>query len=401
MQPLPRLFVDILNHFGTDLFEEVRLDWIDYRIQTEESLRVHSDFILSREDGLLQQNLPLQLAELDQMLSQEQLDTSLLMRRMVELAAGLETFYQARAREYFVAVPALDQLICAGIATLQKKAHEDAVARRLPLAALAVDELQRCFEDLKEGLPEEIRKAVFHGFQTVREGFALTEVWLEEPRDENLEQALFRCKGGGDLLSHLVHWLAEFDKSDQKEAATPIIGPLFSLLDRDFSPEIVAHLRDEKLPELIEFWEESAATLPVYPELLEALYEPIADTLSRLQDLLELDPVESEVWRELEQLEGLFAELRSQKLPLEELLESSFGPEASLVVAALHGGVPDLVLANAAREMSTPGAPEAMVKLGSHLARYLEERDPLTLLLALTELAEAEQLVVLDVEGCA
>lgn len=399
MQPLPPLYVATINAaerggVSDDLLEA----WHDYEQQTRQQLGAQSEYVLSEEDAALQQHLPLQLQQAATAV-RDGAAAEALMDTLAELAQNLDRFFELRRQQFFVSIPALDQLLCAGVATVQGRAKEGAVEGRLHPAAQAVGALEQRYQEIEEELPREVQEAVDRGFEQVERGFGLVESWLDGAGRDALEEALFRLKSGGELLDHIVAWFTEAEERSAAESAVPIVGPLLGPLRRSFEPALLALLRDQKLPELVQFWGESAATMPVCPAALEEVFPAIDETLGELEELLEQDSVEEQpLWQSLERLESLFAELKEQRLPVEELMQSGYAPEASLLLTALHGGVPDLVLRRAAASMQDPQAPSFIGELGQRLQAYLSSADELLLLDGLAALADEAHRAANEVE---
>lgn len=397
MQALPLELVELLDRlYLGERSEELFELWSGFRAQKSDGLEVLFDFSISDEELHLQENLGSQFEQLDRMVESalnDQLELGTLFREMAELCGAIDAFEEGRFRRHFLALPALDQLLCAGVATAQGRGSLGAVWSRLAPARQAVEELKETSRDLADLLPREVREAIDHGLKITAGGFESAQEYLKSEDPELLEKALFQWKSGGEILSELVDFLVDVQRRDQEEQpATPILGELFSAIENDFSEAVQLLFFEDRLPEFLDFWDHQAASLPVEPAVLEELFPRIEELVEELRGLFEIEEIDHEGLIDLlARVDEAFEELRRRRLPMERLYSSSFEPEVELLVGALKGTVPQLVLESAAATMAKPEAPPLIRELSDHLSQFLETGDTLVILNALQRVDEVTQ----------
>ena len=138
---------------------EFEQDWLTWKAEFEQYFERESDYTVSNEDAQVVQNLPPLLQQLDAAVLKAfegQCQAEDLVKYAIDFFEAHDKFYEEREKQYFVQTPPLDRLLKVSVAYLQDKADLEALLKRAPDAALAVDAIQNLYLDAREELPREL-----------------------------------------------------------------------------------------------------------------------------------------------------------------------------------------------------------------------------------------------------
>ncbi len=269
------------------------------------------------------------------------------------LDEALRQFWQHRSRTHFVAIKPLDELLVVGIATLQGRAQEEALARRVPQAGRAVEHLYQQFKAGAGELPQAIVSSLALGFDKLSQGFELLE--------SDLEAALGKLKAGGDLVSHLALWQLEMTSS---EPVLPAAQAGFDRLMEGLSS--ASEFAEGDLSALLEAWQLGRQRLFLPLSLQDELVQAVDLALQNFTRAVQ-DGERDAILLHGGELEHQFRRLKDQALnPSQARPEHQ--PLAWAVAAIWNGGVPDIAVENLEKELGQSWAAD-------HLRRYRASGD--------------------------
>ncbi len=370
-------------------------DWETWKEDFETYFERESDYSLSDEDGMVVQNVPHLLEQLDGLVGRSLKGENLLeelIKASVAFFDAHDKFYNERERLYFVQSAPIDRLLKASIAHLQGRAHIDAVHRREVDAALAVDVLHSIWQMARADLPEDFNRGTIDGFQRAQKGFHMLAEHPDAVPGPVLEEAVFEIKSAGELLEHLPNLMRRYQ--EQAGSMIPVIGELItSLRAKPDDDELITLLREEAVPALLEMWDARQDGWMLEPSEAPGLLEDANHAIGLLSEQLETYPDnEDEFWQTVDNLEDLFLQFRDQTMSIEELRASPYWPEAQMLLNLLRGGAPRYAAYTFANGVKEGDAPEVIKGLGKALEEYLKEPDPVILLEALQLLKQDQEL---------
>ena len=173
---------------------EFEQDWLAWKSEFEQYFERESDYTVSNEDAQVVQNLPPLLQQLDaavQKAFEGQCQADDLVKYAIDFFEAHDKFYEEREKQYFVQNPPLDRLLKVSVAHIQDKADLEAVLKRAPDAALAVDAIQNLYLDAREELPQELVDGTIDGLKRAQKGFEILAENDTNLTKEQVEEALF------------------------------------------------------------------------------------------------------------------------------------------------------------------------------------------------------------------
>lgn len=393
MQYIPPFLSQIIDAvaFGHNP-SELREDWTNWKQDFDDYYDRESDYTVSKEDAQIVQNIPPLLIQLElsvQRAFQGQCKADDLVKDAMDFFEAHDSFFEEREKQYFVQSPALDRLLKASVAHLQGRADQEALLKRAPDAALAVDAIHDLYLSAKEELPKELVDGTLEGFRRAQKGLDLLAQQEADIPKEVLEEAIFELKSAGELLEHLPNLFNRYDS--EQGSAIPIIGPIINSLREEDDEEQFELLREEAWPAFIELWQSRQDGWMMEPQAAVELLPLAEQNLINLSELLELYPEqEDEFWDTVDQLEEIFEQIRENNLNIDGLPSSPYWPEAQLLLNLLRGGAPLYAAQSLAGSIQGGGSeiPPVVQSVGEALQAFLQEPDPVPLLHALKILKE-------------
>ena len=372
--------------------QDFQSDWLAWKSEFEQYFERESDYSLSTDDAGVVQNMPHLLEQLEAAVLRAfegERKPDDLVQYTLDFFEAHDKFFEEREKQFFVQSPPLDRLLKVSVAHLQGQAGMDAVMKRAPDAALAVDALQELFLEAREGLPEEIVQGTLDGLKRANKGFEMMARYDDDIPKEVLEEAIFEIRSAGELLEHLPTLFRRFE--EEKGSSIPVVGPVLTSLREEDDEEQIEVLREHAFPALIELWESRQDGWLLDPEVAYEILGETEQCIGHLSELLNDYPdTEEEFWETVERLEDLFLQIRDNTLDLETLPSSPYWPEAQLLLNLLRGGAPFYAahsLAGAINE-GREHVPVTVALLGEHLNSFLKRPEPLPLLRALKLIKE-------------
>jgi hypothetical protein len=374
---------------------DLRGDWLAWQADFQGYFERESDYTVSKEDALIVENLPPLLQQLESAVEKAFSGDCLvddLVTYAVDFFEAHDAFFEEREKQFFVQNPALDRLLKASVAHLQGLAKQEAILKRAPDAALAVDAIHDLYLMAREELPKELVEGTVDGFKRAQKGFdLLAEQEGEIPR-EVLEEAIFELKSAGELLEHLPNIFNRFE--EEEGSSVPILGPILNLLREGDDEEQIELLKSQGWPAFVELWETRQDGWLLEPDVAYEILPSAEQTIIRLSELVEVYPEEDdEFWDTIDRLEDIFEQIRVNSLQLDELPSSPYWPEAQLLINLLRGGAPLYAaygLASGIKEGGQAGqaVPPIIRSIEEALSAFLAEPEPMPLLQALKLLQE-------------
>lgn len=372
--------------------QDFQSDWLAWKSEFDQYFERESDYSLSTDDAGIVGNIPHLLEQLEaavQRAFEGERKADDLVQYTLDFFEAHDKFYEEREKQYFVQSPPLDRLLKVSVAYLQGQAGMDAVMKRAPDAALAVDALQELYLEAKDGLPEVIIEGTLDGLRRANKGFEMMARYDQEIPREVLEEAIFEIRSAGELLEHLPALFRRFE--EEKGSSIPLLGPLLTVLREEDDEEQIEILREQAFPAFLELWESRQDGWLLDPEVAYEILGETEQCISHLSDLLSDYPeTEEEFWETVERLEDLFLQIRDNALDLETLPSSPYWPEAQMLLNLLRGGAP-LYAAHSLASAISEGrehVPVTVALLGDHLIAFLKHPEPLPLLRALKLIKE-------------
>ena len=396
MQYIPSFLCQIIDAlaFRGDA-TQWKVDWETWKAEFEEFFVGESDYALSAEDLLRVQNLPSLLSQLEASVNRAFAATGTpedLVKDTIDFFENHDSFWSEREKQYFVPNPSLDRLIKVCVSCVQGLAEPEAVLKRVPDAALAVNSIHELYLDVRESLPPELIEGFVKGFESAQAAFDTLHADGQEFSREILERVIVDLKNAGELLAHLVELFRNFE--GDFGSPVPILGPLFDALRDEGNEDEEAHLailREQAWPAFVEFWEGRQDGWLLDPECAYELLDELEASLAQFSQLLEVYPEEEEAfWEVSELLEELFVSVEENTLELRELETSPYWPEAQLLLNLLRGGAPlhaaHTMLSGIDQENNE--IPQVIRDVALKLTEYIAEREPLPLLQGLQSLLQ-------------
>lgn len=369
---------------------EMREDWQNWKRDFEEYYQREGDYTLSEEDAQNTRNLPPLLEQLNARVEGAfagQCPVDELVKCSIEFFEAHDSFFEEREKQYFVQNPALDRLLKASVAHLQGRCGAEAVLKRAPDAALAVNSIHDLYQSVREELPKELDQGSVEGFQRAQKAFEMLAECEDAIPTPLLEEAVFELRSAGELLEHLPNLFDRFER--EVGSPIPILGPALNLLREEDTEDTFEHFQTQAWPAFAELWQGRQDGWMLNPVVAYELLGATEQELSNLAELLEVYPDQEDAfWDTVEHLEELFEQIQEHTMSVEELQSSPYWPETQLILNLLRGGAPLYAahsLAGGIRE-SGGEAPEVIRSVGASLLAFVREPEPLPLLQALKEL---------------
>lgn len=359
---------------------EVRELWNQFRIEFAGRVFSGFDYSVDDEELELQNHIRNQLDHCGVVLENvinDRTPVDELFQHLNLLSQAVGYFHEGRTQPRFLAIPRLDHLISAGRAFLDRRTGIASVSSRLPLACEALAPLKKLVDDL----PEPAKAEAQQGIKVTEDGFRGVFSFLTNPTGEELKQALNKVEEGGKAL---LAALSETEAPARSQAATPVLGEYISRIEKRFDKKLKKLILEQKLPEFFDYWEKAGPTLPIDPEIVEALYPVVDEVAEELWHSVESGELEKESLLErLRTLEETFAQLWRHRLPVEDLLHTSLNPLVEVLIGALEESTPRLVIQGTADTLRGPGVPPILLDVREAIEDYLESGDTFHILEAL------------------
>ena len=207
MQYIPPFLCHIIDAVAFDGDpSSLRDDWSTWKSEFEQYFERESDYSVSNDDAQIVQNLPPLLQQLDGAVEkafERQCKADDLVQYAIDFFEAHDKFYEEREKQFFVQNPPLDRLLKVSVAHLQDQADLEAVLKRAPDAALAIDAIQNLYLDAREELPKELVDGTVQGLKHAQKGMDILSENDTELTTEQLEEALFELRSAGELLEHV------------------------------------------------------------------------------------------------------------------------------------------------------------------------------------------------------
>lgn len=397
MQYIPPFLCQIIDlaAFGgpPEALEHAREDWSTWRQDFQQYFENERDYSLSKEDAAVVENLPHLLQELERAVERSlgsRGSTDDLVKCSVTFFEAHDSFFNEREKTYFVHSTPLDKLLKVAVAHLQGRADISAVLKRAPKAALAVDAIQELYQQTREQLPKELVEGTVEGLKRAQKGLDILAESGEELTQEKLKEAIFELRSAGELLEHIPNL---FDRFQREEGSPiPIMGPLINILREEDDDDHIRVLREQAWPDFVDLWESRRDGWMLEPDVAYDLLGATEETIGQFADLVEVYPEqEDDFWDAVERLEEQFELIRENALNLEDMPSSPYWPETQLVLNLLQGSAPMYAAHTLAQGISQGHGgdlPPVIVSLGGALQEFLEQPEPLPLLIALKALRD-------------
>lgn len=304
--------------------------------------------------------------------------------RLANLVEMLRARILDRRRQHTrVALPTVDDLIRVSEAALRGDATDQSVLRRIAPAQQAVRKLRALFDSARSSFPSELARGVERGFSELDLAFVDLEAYRNQSDDQHLRRAAASLQVGGGLVSLFSQASAQFQQAEDP-SFIPLIGPLLQALEMDWDPADLALLKNRGCRELREMWEAARDTWVVPASQSDALQQAVDSALLDFESAVPRAELEREAfWKAVEALSRAFEELAQATLPIQELLGSTLGPEASLVLGLLEDHVPLHQAQNAVEAMRAAEGLPFLEQLADLLELYMESLDKKVLLRSL------------------
>ncbi|MCA9779487.1 MAG: hypothetical protein KC800_22320 [Candidatus Eremiobacteraeota bacterium] len=391
MQPIDPVLVKLID--SVDLGKPNRQSaerWLRSSAEYRTTIGLSSDYSLNEKEAERLAELPGLLAELDRCVEaslQGGCDAETLLSASLRFFTRYSEMVADREETFFVEIPVFDQLLCAGKAILEGRAKPAAVTTRVEGCKRERDRLKALFEPHSQSFPEEFQRSMEEGFSYLSEGFDLLDTYTQTPSNETLDQALTKMNRGAQMVAVFPTTVREMQREHRRHI--PLIGSLLETLEVDPTEEYLNLLRDEGLPELRHLWEEKDDGWLLPPEEAEPLLEEVSSAIDELEDALpDFHSNPEAFWKTVDRLEDGFKEIRANSMPVQNVLDSSLGPEAALLLALLEGKAPDHAAKTAVQAMRAGDVPDFISELADGLEDYLDSKDKIVLLELLQLLLE-------------
>jgi hypothetical protein len=369
-----------------------REDWLTWKSEFEQYFEREGDYNVSKDDAQVVQNLPPLLQQLDSAVEkafEQQCKADDLVQYAIDFFEAHDKFFEEREKQYFVQNPPLDRLLKVGVAYLQDQATLEAVLKRAPDAALAIDAIQNLYLDAREELPEDLVEGTLNGLKRAQKGMEILSKNDTDLTKEQLEEAIFELRSAGELLEHVPALFRRFE--EERGSPVPVMGPVLGMLRDEDDEDAWDYLLDEAWPAFIQLWQSRQDGWLLDPEVAYDLLIEADQSIIRFSDLLPDYPeTEEEFWENVYRMEDVFEQIRTNAMDLESLPSSPYWPEAQLLLNLLRGGAPLYAAHSTADSIMQGGdeVPETIRKVGQNLAAFVREPEPLPLLQSLRVLLD-------------
>jgi hypothetical protein len=391
MQYIPPFLCQIIDAVAFDGDPTVfQADWLAWKSDYEQYFERESDYSVSNDDAQIVQNLPPLLLQLDGAVEKalaKDCKADDLAQYAIDFFEAHDKFFEEREKQYFVSNPPLDRLLKVGVAHLQDKAELEAVLKRAPDAALAIDSIQDLYLDAREELPKELADGTVTGLKHAQKGMEILSEHDTDLTKEQLEEAVFELRAAGELLEHVPALFRKFE--EERGSPIPILGPVLNVLRDEDDEDAWEYMLDEAWPSFIQLWESRQDGWLLEPDVA---YDILTEAEQRIVRFSELVPdypeTEEEFWDNIYKLEDVFDQIRTQAMDLESLPSSAYWPEAQLLLNLLRGGAPLYAAHTLAGSILQGGdeVPDTVRSVGECLAAFVRQPEPLPLLQGLKTL---------------
>ncbi|MFN8612065.1 MAG: hypothetical protein U0931_31260 [Vulcanimicrobiota bacterium] len=351
---LPYHLVICINHWfhGLELEPQVLSGAWDELAQWGRWLEAESGFWVVEEEQTELLSIESGLAELSRALEQQQ------WRATFELACRLEglmgSVNQRRARAPYSPVPAVHHCILAGGAVIIGQGSWNCLEPRWRRMETFLDNLESAHAAELESLPEEVRAAVWVGFEQAQ---AAVDAGRQARDAEALRAALKMLKEAGELLAFLPGRQQELADQLERQATLkiPIVG---GRLESDL------HSPPEEWPARAQL--RAQVTLPVLERLVheegrgvllppgqEGAWDAIDLALARLRKFYETRPGAEGLLELLQDASKAFEHLEQVRIRPEALSSSLATSCVELCRSVLRGEMPDPAVEDLCQQLAS------------------------------------------------
>lgn len=391
VQPLDPVLVKLID--SVDLGDPDRKSgerWLRRSAEYRSVIGLSSDYSLNEKEAERLAELPGLLNKLDQCVDaslQGGCDAETLLIASIRFFTRYSEMTADREETFFVEIPVFDQLLCAGKAVLENRAKPQAVSNRVEGCEKEADRLRALYSPHAQSFPEPFQKSMEEGFELLSGAIELFRAYGDTADLQTLDQALTKLNRGGQMVAVFPNTVREMQREHRRHI--PLIGSLLETLEVDPSSEYLNLLQNEGLPELRQLWEEKDDGWLLSPDEAEPLLDEVSTALDEFEDAIpSFDSNPAVFWDAVNRLENGFKEIRAHSMPVQNVLDSSLGPEAALILALLEGKAPDYAAKTAIKAMRAGEVPDFIIELADGLDEYLESKDKIVLLEMLQLLLE-------------
>ena len=391
VQPLDPVLVKLIDSVdlgGPDRKSGER--WLRRSTEYRSVIGLSSDYSLNENEAKRLAELPGLLNELDRCVEdslQGRCDAETLLGASIRFFTRYSEMIADREETFFVEIPVFDQLLCAGKAVLEGRAEPQAVSNRLEGCEKESGRLRALYSPHAQSFPEPFQTSMEEGFELLSGAFELLHAYGDTGDSQTLDQGLTKLNRGGQMVAVFPNAVREMQREHRRHI--PLIGSLLETLEVDPSAEYWELLQNEGLPELRQLWEEKDDGWLLPPDEAEPLLEEVSAALDDFEDALpSFSSNPAAFWDAVNRLENGFKEIRANSMPVQNVLDSSLGPEAALILALLEGKAPDYAAKTAIQAMRAGDVPDFISELADGLDEYLESKDKIILLEMLQLLLE-------------
>ena len=383
MQPIDPNLIEIIDALNSQRScTQSTTRWIGRSADYLKTITEESDYSLSETEAERIAQLPDLLAEVDHQVTlaaSGEGNPEELLGASVRFHTRLSELTTDREETFFVPIPQIDKLLCAGKAVLEGRAAPLAVTRRIAPARAEMERIENLFTPHADSFPEEFQQTMERGFKLVETAFKSLEEYRANPGSEKLDQALAKLNQGGRMVANFPVAVREMQRENRRHI--PVIGSLLETLEIDPTDEFVALLQNEGVPQLRAFWEEKDDGWLLPPQKAEAILDEVSSALEHFEQCAtDYEHAPEQFWASVDALEAGFQKIRDNSMPVQDVLDSSLGPEAALLLSLLEGRAPDFAARTAMEAMRAGDVPDFIDDLANGLEDYLESGDKIVLL---------------------
>lgn len=339
----------------------------------ESWIEFESGYTLDDEESGHFENLRVLLeslyAALEQEDRQQQLDQ--LVPPLYQTVALMERINARRERPRYSSQPAVNDLLVAGAAYLQKRATPEAVMARLERLEAYVRVLRHAYKGARIRFNPEVIQALDTGLEHLRQGMQQAQAHLETGGDP-FQDSLASISDGAELMQSLIEWQRQDEQrlaERNRRFAIPLVGAsLQNTLDmgrgmpRSQWRRGVKHLLETVIPSLEKYWNQGQLRVFVDPlqraDLLDAISEGIEELKLAVEQLIdEAVPPEQAVEAceaALEHLSDCFLACDQASLPYAHLRGTTAGAYLEVIVGALNQTMPIVAFTELFHETQPP-----------------------------------------------
>lgn len=386
MHPLPRLLVELIDALDRkEAVEALRSSWTTLAHELEEMLAEWHLSYLDVEDRALVEALPERLSALCQAATLD--DSEGLLEAALQFFPAFDSAKFERERAHLTPDKPIDNCVLACGSAAVGLGTREGVKRTLASARLSLQRLTDLFRPSASSFPVEYGMRLESGFHSLDKAIRRLESWVElaTPSTESLRQALMEFQDGLTKLNPFLQALEE--TRGEVDFAIPVLGDYLYALKGAKDDAPLKDLRTEGLEayrsmwfKTTDYWLLPASKVGEVLGKVEAEFQVFVSAL----EAFERDA--DSFWAATDRLDQAFRALRAQSMPVDVVLQSFLGPEASLVLGLLNGGVPELAAKNAIVGIRAGDVPPGLLRLAQQLEDYLHHRDKMVLLQALEAL---------------